>query len=69
LSKKIHRHKPKYNIGDIVYHIGREEYYLVEDITVDMMTQQWYHVRILNGNRTTTDSCYYFDHNGTVKVA
>ena len=67
MSKAI-RHKPKYSIADLIYHIPSEDYYLVEDITVDMMGQQWYHLRDLAEDNTTTHSCYAFDKNGTVRA-
>ncbi len=68
MKKNIYRHKPKYDVGDIVYHIGADEYYLIENVTVDMFDQEWYHTRRLGKNNTQTLSCYSFD-NGTVKAA
>ncbi len=66
---KADRHKPRYSIGDLTYRIESDEYFLIEDITVDMMGKERYHVRCLKDNRTYTLSCYTFDHNGIVRAA
>jgi hypothetical protein len=66
---KAARHKPRYSIGDLTYRVESDEYFLIEDITVDMMGQEWYHVRDLSDSSTCTFSCYTFDHNGIVKKA